>query len=145
MMRWPDCSASESTIAVPSPASRTVPVDDDLLAHPAHPAELDAERLELVGTAGGVGVGPRHLRHRPQPVQDPPRKPDALGELLVDVDRVEVARRARVAHGHVRIGRDLELDRVALAEGHEIPLTMLVQVPVQTVSPRWLVDTDSNT
>src|SRR5438874_2212025 len=52
-----------------------VPGDDDLLLHHAHPAELHAEALERLGAAGGLRVGAGHLRHRPQPVQDPPGQP----------------------------------------------------------------------
>src|SRR5947209_19400324 len=77
-------------------------------------------------------------------MQDPPRQADLLGECLVDVNRVEVSGRARVAHGHVRVGRDSELNRLSLLQAHP-PLTICVHVPVHTVSSRWFLDTDSNT
>ena len=118
---------------------------DDLLAELPHPTELNRQRLQLLRPAGGVGVRPRDLRHHPQPVQDPARKADAACELFVDVDRVEVSGGAGVPDGHIPIRGDLELDAVAGRQGHVVPLTMFVQVPVQTVSPRWFVDTDSNT
>ena len=63
-----------------------------------------------------VGGCARDLRHRPQPVQDPARQPDRQRELLVDVNRVEIAGRAGVAHGHVAVGRDPQLDPVALVQ-----------------------------
>ena len=65
---------------------------------------------------------------------------DLLGELGVDVDRVEVARRARVAVRQVLVRRDLQLDLST-----KTPLTMLVHVPRTTSWPSWFVDTDSNT
>jgi len=77
-------------------------------------------------------------------VQDPARQADAVGELLVDVDRVEVTRCVCVADRDVCVGGDLELDPLA-GLPDDAPRTMLVQVPVQTASPRWLRDTDSNT
>ena len=48
----------------------------------------------MLWSARRFGVSAGNLGHRPQPVQDPPRQPDALRELLVDVDRIEVARGA---------------------------------------------------
>ncbi len=115
--------------------------DGDLLPRHAHPAKLHGQPLEVLGSTGRVGVGTRHLGHRPQPVQDATGQPDSLGELLVDVDRVEVARGTRVAHGHIRIRSDLQLDRVALAQRHDsAPRTIWRQTPVHTVSPRWLRD-----
>jgi hypothetical protein len=54
------------------------------------------ERLERGRVAGRLGLRAGDLRHRPQAVQDLARQPDRLRELVVDVDRVEVARRARV-------------------------------------------------
>ncbi len=69
-------------------------------------------------------------------------RPTWLGEVLVDVDRVEVARGARVAVREVLVGRDLELH---LHRHCQAPLTMLVQVPRTTSWPSWLRDTDSNT
>ena len=76
---------------------------DDFLLGEAHAPELHRQALELVGPARGLRLGARHLGHRPQPVQDAAGQADLLGELLVDVDRVEVSRRARVADGHVLV------------------------------------------
>ena len=71
-------------------------------------------------------------------------QPDRRRELLVDVDRVEVARRSRIAVRQVLVGRDPQLlDLVALV--HSAHLTMLVQVPRTTSWPSWLRDTDSKT
>src|SRR5262249_37215883 len=121
------------------------PLDRDLLAEAPHSAELNAELPQRLGAAGGLGVGAGDLGHRPEAMEDAPRQADLLGELLVYVDRVEVARGPGVADGDVLVGGDLELDRVALLETHDPPLTMLVQVPMQTVSPCWFLDTDSKT
>src|SRR5204863_8362283 len=69
-----------------------------------------------------------------------------LRELAVDVDRVEVARRAGVAVRHVLVGRHPQLlDLVALVHERHPPRTMLVHVPRTTSAPSWLRDTDSNT
>src|SRR6185436_5103789 len=98
----------------------------------AHAAELNREPLQAARVAPGrVGAGARDLGHRPEAVQDRRREPDLLGELAVDVDRVEVAGRARVPVRQVLVGRDLQLDV------HETPLTMLVQVPRTTSWPSW--------
>jgi hypothetical protein len=94
--------------------------------------------------SGGLGLGARDLGHRPQAVEDPARQADRARELVVDVDRVEVARRARVANGQVAVGSDLQV-RQPLAGVHHSPLTMQVHLPVQTRSPRWLSERDSNT
>ena len=98
--------------------------------------------------AAGVRLGARDLGHRPQPVQDPPGQADRLGELLVDVDRVEVARGAGVAVGQEAVGRDTQLRKVLavlqVVHAHT-PRTMFVHVPVQTVSPSWRLDTLSKT
>ena len=79
-----------------------------------------------------------------------PGRPTCLGELGVDVDRVEVAGGARVAVRQVLVGRHPELrDRVArlqiLQLGHHTPLTMLVQVPFTVCLPSWLVEIVSKT
>src|SRR6188472_4029201 len=104
------------------------PGDADLLLREAHPAELDGEAPERARVAsGGVRAGPRHLGHRVEAVQDVRRESDLLRELGVDVDRVEVARRARVAVREVLVRRDLELDLHG-----QTPLTMFVQVPRTT-------------
>ena len=73
--------------------------------------------------------------------------PTCLGELVVDVDRVEVARRAGVAVRQVLVGSDLQLRDLSPGEAspRHPPLTMLVQVPRATSAPSWFVDTDSNT
>ena len=78
-------------------------------------------------------------------MQDSPRQPDRPRELVVDVNRVEVTGRTRVANGDVGVGRHPQLDPVALAQAHCAPRTMFVQTPVQTGSPCWLTDSDSNT
>src|SRR3954454_24442465 len=115
--------------------------DHDLLLRQAHPAELDGQSLERARVAARrAGHRTRDLRHRVEPVQDVRRQPDLLGELTVDVDRVEVARRARVAVRQVLVRRHLQLD-----VHRHTPLTMLVQVPRTTSWPSWLRDTDSNT
>ena len=88
-------------------------------------------------------VSDRTLGHRPQPVEDPAGKADLPREVLIDVDRVEVAARARVTDGEIPVRRHLELERVARL--HEPPLTSSVHVPVTTVSPRWFSDTVSIT
>ena len=142
MIRLPFCVASEST------SRRAVDLSDGSgttisFSSIADAAELDLEALEPVGTAELLRVRPCDLRHRVQAVQDPAGQPDLPGELLVDVDRVEVARCAGVADGHIAVRGDLELELIAL--GSSLALTMLVQVPVQTVSARWLAETVSNT
>ena len=125
--------------------------DDDLLLGHAHAAELDREPLQRPRvTARGLGVGTRHLGHRVEAVEDVARQADRLGELGVDVDRVEVAGRARVAMRQVLVGGDAQLgERVALvqvaASASQTPRTMFVQVPRTTSSPSWFVETDSNT
>src|SRR3954447_13378376 len=117
--------------------------DRDLALGQPDAAELDGQALERIRAAAGLGLGPRDLRHRPQAVQDLARQPDLLGEVVVDVDRVEVAGRARVADRDVAVGRDLELGEL-LAGLHHAPRTMLVQMPTHTVSASWFVDTDWN-
>src|SRR5215211_7466462 len=114
--------------------------DHDLLLRHAHPAELDRQAPQRARvTAGGLRAGARDLRHRVEAVQDVRRQADLLGELAIDVDRVEVPGRARVAVRQVLVRRDPQLDV------HQIPLTMLVQVPRTTSWPSWLRETDSNT
>src|SRR4051794_21455475 len=119
----------------------------DLVLGQAHAAELDAQPPQRRRVAGRLGLGARDLRHRPQPVEDPPGQADLPGELLVDVDRVEVAGRARVADGEVPVGRDADLRQLlaGLERHRQTPRTMLVQVPTHTASPSWLVDVDSKT
>ena len=107
------------------------------------PRNCTASRSRRSGPPSGLGVGASHLGHGPEPVQDPPGEADLLRELLVDVNRVEVARGAGVADRQIPVGGDLELELVAGL--HDSPLTMLVQVPVQTASPRWFADAVSNT
>ena len=124
--------------------------DHDLLLGHAHAAKLDREALEMLGAAGRLGLRARDLGHRPEAVQDAPGQADGARELLVDVDRVEVARGAGVAGGEVLVGRDPHLGDPALrrcrsAISAHTPRTMSVQVPRQTCSPRWLVETDSKT
>src|SRR4051794_13424039 len=114
--------------------------DDLLLGHP-HAAELHAEALEPVGTATALGLRPRDLGHGVEAVQDLAGQADLLGELLVDVDRVEVARRARVADREVLVRHHRQLRDL---HAHT-PRTMLVHVPTQTSSPSWLTERDSKT
>ena len=143
-MIWlPPCSATVSTTTVLAGLLHGARHGDLLLGH-AHAAELDGEALQRARVAAGGGhVGARHLRHPVEAVEDVARQADLLGELVVDVDRVEVARGAGVPVRQVLVRRDLQLgDLIAL--GHT-PLTMLVQVPRTTSSPFWLVETDSNT
>ena len=59
----------------------------------------------MLGAARRLGLRARYLSHRPQPVQDPARKADGFGELLIDVDRVEVAGGTRIAGGEVLVRR----------------------------------------
>ena len=95
---------------------------------------------------------PRSLRHQPRRSKQgvrvrgltPGLEVTLEHRLLVDVDRVEVARRARVAHGEVAVGHHGQR-RDLVAGPHHAPRTMFDQVAVQTVSSRWLSDTDSNT
>ena len=118
--------------------------DRDLLLEHPQAAELDRlSRSSFDGAAERLGVGARHLGHRPQPVKDAPWQAHLARELLVDVDRVEVPGSTRVTDGEKPVGGDLELELVACL--HDSPRTMLVQVPVQTVSPSWLTETVSNT
>src|SRR3954451_519737 len=88
----------------------------DLLLGEAHPAKLHGQPLERAGVAAGGGrVGPGHLSHRVEAVEDVAGQARLLGELGIDVDRVEVARRAGVAVRQILVRRDLELrDGVAL-------------------------------
>src|SRR5487761_971256 len=83
--------------------------NDDLLLGDAHAAELDGQPLQRGGAAGGLGLRARNLRHGPETVQDPPGKTNRFGELLVDVDRVEVAGRSRITVGQVLVGGDAQL------------------------------------
>ena len=53
----------------------------------------------MLGASRSLGLRASHLGHRPQAVQDPPGQTNRFGELLVDVDRVEVAGGAGVASG----------------------------------------------
>src|SRR4029079_548255 len=123
---------------------RDAPGHGDLGLWDAHAAERHAEALERVRAARGLGLRPGDLRHRPQAVEDLPREPDLVGEVVVDVDRVEVARRARVADRQVLVGRDRDgRDLVAGLHRAHAPRTMFDQVPTQTVAPSWLVETDS--
>src|SRR3954471_16993412 len=55
--------------------------DRDLLLRHAHPAELDAQRLQLQAVALRAGA----LGHRPQAVEDATGQPDRLRELVVEV------------------------------------------------------------
>ena len=122
-MIWlPPCSAIVSTTTFPSRSSLTVPLTVISCSREAHAAELDREALESARVAAhGRGVGPRHLGHRVEAVQDHAGQADALGELLVDVDRVGIAGGVLVALRQPRIGRDLELgDRVAAASSHDV-------------------------
>ena len=74
---------------------------------------------------------------------------DGLRELGVDVDRVEVAGRARVAVRDVLVGSHAQRRNLGagleLGVCHQPPLTMLVQVPFTVVWPSWFLDSDSNT
>src|SRR5680860_139631 len=91
----------------------------DLLLGHAHAAELHGEALEGARIAAGrAHVGARHLGHAIEAVKDVARQAHLLGELVVDVDRVEVARGARVAVREVLVRRDLQLgDLIALVHG----------------------------
>src|SRR5512144_98661 len=72
--------------------------DHQLLLGEAHAAELDREALERARVAAGeLGVAAGDLGHHPEAMQDVAGQADPLGELRVDVDRVEVPGRAGVA------------------------------------------------
>src|SRR5215218_7719174 len=72
--------------------------DRDLLLGEAHPPKLDGQPLESARVAAGrVHVRPGDLGHRVEAVQDVARQADLLGELGVDVDRIEIARCPGVA------------------------------------------------
>lgn len=109
-----------------------LPRHDELLLGQAHAAELHAQALQGLRPAAGFRVSARDLGHRVEAVQDPPRQPDLLRELLVDVDRVEVAGRPGVADREVPVGRDRER-RDLVAGLHRAPRTMFDQRPEQTV------------
>src|SRR5690349_17684235 len=110
--------------------------DDDLLLGQADAAELHGQPLQLARVAAaGIDRCTRNLGHAPEPVQDVPREADRLRELGVQVNRVEVARRACVAEGKVLVRCDLQL-------AHR---TMFVQVPRTTSWPSWFFETDSKT
>ena len=82
----------------PFSASLTVAVTTISCSGKAHSAELDRKPLQRARVARGHrGVGPRDLGHRPEPVEDAAGQADLLCELLVDVDRVHVARCLGVA------------------------------------------------
>src|ERR1035437_1782503 len=115
---------------------------------------LSAASAQVASHAPTAIANPASAQTSPPQVSDKPvarvngsvlTDRDLLRELLVDVDRVEVPRSAGVADRHILIGGHLERELLARLDAHEVPLTMFVQVPVQTVSPRWLTDTDSNT
>src|SRR5215211_4457948 len=112
----------------------------------AHAAELDREPPQRRRVAArGQGARPGHQRHRVEPVEDVRRQADLPRELGVNMDRVEVARGARVAVRQVLVRGDPQLlDRLAVAHAHP-PLTMLVQVARTTSLPSWFTDTDSKT
>ena len=150
-MIWlPPCSATVSTTTRAVVGLLDGAGDRHLLLGEAHAAELDREALQRARVAAGDrGVGARDLGHRPEAVQDAAGQADRLGELGVDVDRVEVAGGAR------RSGAVRHLSGVTFSSGIEspcfssaicqTPLTMLVQVPCTTWSPSWLVETVSKT
>src|SRR5215204_5343786 len=122
------------------------PAHDYLLLGEAHAAELDREPPQRRGVAvRGLGARPRHQRHRVEPVEDVRGQADLPRELGIDMDGVEVARRAGVAVRQVLVRGDPQLlDRLALLHAHP-PLTMLVQVARTTSRPSWFTDTDSKT
>src|SRR5512142_720742 len=100
MIRRPDWSASDSTTAVSPAGTRTVPLTTISSPILPNPRNCTPRRARFSGPPT-ASVCARDLRHRPPPVEDATGEPDPLGVLLVDVDRVEVARRARVANRHV--------------------------------------------
>jgi hypothetical protein len=69
-------------------------------------AELDRQPLEMLGPAQRLGLRAREQRHRVEAVEDPPGQPDRPRELVVEMDRVEVAGGAGVADRGVAVGRD---------------------------------------
>ena len=101
----------------------------------------------MLGAAECVGLSPREQRHRVEAVKNPPGKADRSRELVVQMDRVEVPRRVGVARGDVAVGRDAERRKLGtgLEPGHVRGLTICVQRPWQTSSPRWFVERDSKT
>src|ERR1039457_1812406 len=71
--------------------------DHDLVLGECDAAKLDREPLEMLGTSERLGLGARQQGHRVEAVKDPPGKPNRLGELIVEMDRIEVAGGAGVA------------------------------------------------
>ena len=133
MIRLSPCAASVSTDDPVAVDRLDGAGDDDLLLRQPHPAELDREPLQRPRIAAGerCGVGSGDEAHRVEAVEDVARQADRLRELVVDVDRVEVARGARVAVRQVLVRRDPQLrDRVSRRSSRpsQTPLTMLVQV-----------------
>ena len=107
-------------------AISSVPVQFEPLAGSRFRVRVAEVRKRPVALCAGA------LRHRPQSVQDAARQADRFRELVVEVDRVEVAARARVAVRQVAVRSDLHL-------------TMFVHRPSLTSSPRWFLDTDLKT
>ena len=118
--RRPDCSAWESTVATPSCTERTVPLTTISSPSKPIPRNCTDSRFRCSGPPAASVWARASQGHRPEPVQDAARQPHPLGELLVDVDRVEVTRGAGVADGDVRIRRHLQFDRVARREASRL-------------------------
>src|SRR5947209_3996014 len=128
MRRVSCCLASESIVAIPSWTSRTVPSIPTSSPRRPIPRNCTDRRLSLSGPpAASVWARQAH----------------PLRDVLVDVDRLEVPGGTRVADRDIGVGLHLQLDPVSLF--HDAPLTMIVQVPVQTLSPRWFSEVASNT
>src|SRR3954447_10361082 len=95
--------------------------DNDLLLGDPHAPELDRQAPQRARIARRLGVRPGDLRHRVEAVEDVAGQAHSLRELGIDVDRVEVARRARVAVREVFVRGDMQLgQRVALLQISEL-------------------------
>ena len=112
-----------------SPTSLTRAVTVISCSGRPRPRNWTLRRCSASGPAGRL----RHARARPGPSSTGragcARAGRPRGELLVDVDRVEVARRARVADGQVLVRRDPQLRRRRPGPRPPTPRTMLVHSP----------------
>ena len=118
---------------------------DLVLGHARYRGTAPTRRLRCSGPPAASVCARATWAIVQRPCRIAPGQADRARELLVEVDRVEVARRARVADGEVAVGRDAQLgDRLTLGRCELAPsLTARParcgsSVPRQTSSPRWL-------
>ena len=126
----------------------TVPLTTISVSGAPMPRNWTESRFSAPGRHRPSRCGARDQAHHVEAVQDRVRQPDRLGELGIDVDRVEVARGAGVAVRQVLVGGDPQLGdlrRLRSTRPSQTPLTMLVQVPRTTWSPSWLTEMVSKT